>query len=79
MSTPRPWALGRIEEPAHRVVLPYVRVELDSDTQTGRYLDQAGRPIELGQHGTQQPTSQGTATSYDGRQDRDNNPDYAQD
>ncbi|GAA1274362.1 putative ATP-grasp-modified RiPP [Sphaerisporangium rubeum] len=30
----------------------YARVTLDPSTQTARYFDHGGRPIEMGEHGT---------------------------
>jgi len=79
--TLRPWALGRIEQPSDPMPLRYDRVELDPATQTGRYLDATGRPIEMGKHGTQRPTQKATTTRMDGpgRSDADATPDYQQD
>ncbi|WP_133739637.1 putative ATP-grasp-modified RiPP [Actinorugispora endophytica] len=49
---PRPWGLSRMAPYPASAPRPYSRVELDPQSQTGRYFDPSGRPLEAGKHGT---------------------------
>ncbi|WP_067071128.1 putative ATP-grasp-modified RiPP [Carbonactinospora thermoautotrophica] len=62
----RPWGVRRMK-PFKRTPLPEIgRMELDPDTQTTRYFDRAGRPIEMGKHSkTYSATEHGTTTGGD--------------
>jgi putative ATP-grasp target RiPP len=62
----RPWGMSRLEPYRRTLPLPFARVELDPVTQTGRYFDASGEPVELGKHGTSRLTSLPTATGGDG-------------
>jgi len=85
MSTvmPHPWGSTRVTafDPSARTGIPHV--ELDAETQMGRYFDPAGQPIQAGKHGTNRETNKPTTTSGpDGKQpskDTDNTIDYASD
>jgi putative ATP-grasp target RiPP len=55
------------------------RVELDPVTQTSRYFDVSGRPIEAGKHGTGTDTRPPTGTNLDGKSDSDAGQDGDQD
>lgn len=57
--------------------LPYARVELDPVTQTGRYYDSAGRPLQIGKHGSnvQQQSSYQTVVGGDGNGPQDTRTD----
>lgn len=75
----RPWGLDRMTAFPHPIQVGHARVELDPDTQTGRYFDPSGQPIEAGRHGTGTDTSPATGTNLDGRQDSDTGQDGDQD
>ncbi|MFD6907597.1 putative ATP-grasp-modified RiPP [Streptomyces sp. NPDC060077] len=55
-----PWALGLVTDRLPVGSSPYATVTLDPVTQTARYADTAGRPVEMGKHGTSRTT--GTAS-----------------
>lgn len=81
---PIPWGITRVVpfDPAAAVTVPYV--ELDPETQTGRYFDPSGQPIKAGKHGTNKQTVDNTKTSSrDGQNpqspDTDSIIDYADD
>ncbi|GGO74424.1 hypothetical protein GCM10012289_47040 [Nonomuraea cavernae] len=81
--TAEPWGVTRVTafNPSARVEVP--RVELDPVTQTGRYFDPSGQPIEAGRHGTNKETNKNTTTSCSDStrpaKDHDNTIDYADD
>ncbi|MUL41586.1 putative ATP-grasp-modified RiPP [Streptomonospora sp. PA3] len=81
----RPWGLGRMAPYPPSEPLPYAHAELDPHTQTGRYFDASGRPLEAGKHGTnvsQQTQSQtpvGGDGSGPGATRTDTTTDYVQD
>lgn len=66
--TARPWGLSRMEPFPPTEPLRYDRVEVDPTTQTGRYLDPTGTPLEAGDHGTNksQASPYQTAVGGDG-------------
>ncbi|MEU3945795.1 putative ATP-grasp-modified RiPP [Streptomyces sp. NPDC029526] len=55
-----PWALRLVSDRLPVGPPPYATVALDPVTQTARYTDAAGRPVEMGRHGTSRTT--GTAS-----------------
>ncbi|MEV6981181.1 putative ATP-grasp-modified RiPP [Sphaerisporangium sp. NPDC051017] len=70
----RPWGASRVTpfDPSAGVEVP--RVQLDPETQTGRYYDPEGQPIKAGKHGTNVETNKATTTSTrDGKEPQ--NPD----
>jgi putative ATP-grasp target RiPP len=80
----RPWGTSRVTafDPSASVEVPHV--ELDPETQTGRYLDPAGQRIEAGKHGTNRETTKNTQTSQPdgstpGKGDSDSATDYSDD
>ena len=40
--------------------------ELDAETQTTRYYDADGQPVEMGEHGTSNSTARSSQTGADG-------------
>lgn len=64
--TAAPWGVQRLALYPSITQVPYVQTELDPDTQTTRYLDATGNPIEMGKHGTGTSTANQTSTSSDG-------------
>lgn len=82
-TTPKPWGLTHVTplDPSTYIDMPHA--ELDPETQTGRYFDPMGQPIEAGKHGTNKPTNRPTKTSgSDGDKpssDDDNTTDYGND
>ncbi|MFG1879557.1 putative ATP-grasp-modified RiPP [Sphaerisporangium sp. NPDC049003] len=50
----------------------YARVTLDPSTQTARYFDPAGQPVEMGKHGTNKSTN--TASMSGGGDGKDPQP-----
>ncbi|MEU0937557.1 putative ATP-grasp-modified RiPP [Embleya sp. NPDC005971] len=56
-NTTIPWALRLMSRPRPCAPAPYVRTELDAETQRVLYLDAAGLRVEMGRHGTSQDTS----------------------
>ncbi|MEU8251041.1 putative ATP-grasp-modified RiPP [Nonomuraea sp. NPDC048916] len=80
---PAPWGVTRVTafDPSAPVDVPHV--ELDPVSQTGRYFDPAGRPIEAGRHGSGKVTSRPTKTAAsDGQKrtrDDDSTLDYSSD
>ncbi|MFE7133656.1 putative ATP-grasp-modified RiPP [Streptomyces sp. NPDC057638] len=67
---PQPWGARRLATYPTTVELPYTGVEIDPERQTTRYLDAAGRRMEMGdedgKHGTSKATASQTATAADG-------------
>ncbi|WP_405084374.1 putative ATP-grasp-modified RiPP [Microbispora sp. NBC_01389] len=47
-----PWAMRLVTDRLASGAPTYARVALDAATQTARYFDSAGQPIEMGKHGT---------------------------
>lgn len=62
----QPWGMSRLALYPNTVELLFSRTELDAATQTTRYFDSFGQPVELGGHGTSNSTSTSTATGADG-------------
>ncbi len=62
IATPRPWALRRMRPYPGWEAPGYARAVLDPETQTTRYFDEAGRPVEMGKHGTSTGTKPPTGT-----------------
>jgi putative ATP-grasp target RiPP len=62
----QPWGTSRLALYPNTVELPYTRTELDAASQTTRYFDTSGQPVEMGGHGTSQSTASPTATGADG-------------
>lgn len=60
MSTRGPWALRLVSDRLPVSPPSYATVALDDPTQTARYMDAAGRAVEMGKHGTSRTT--GTAS-----------------
>ncbi|GAB2462523.1 putative ATP-grasp-modified RiPP [Streptomyces incanus] len=52
-----PWALRLVTDRLPAGPPPYATVTLDPVTQTAHYADAAGRPVEMGKHGTSKTTS----------------------
>lgn len=48
----RPWGATRLAGFTGPIGTGYAFMELDPDTQTTRYLDASGQPLEMGKHGT---------------------------
>ncbi|MEF9905543.1 putative ATP-grasp-modified RiPP [Streptomyces sp. P9-A2] len=51
-----PWALRLVTDRLPVGPPSYAAVTLDPVTQTARYTDAAGRPVEMGKHGTSKTT-----------------------
>jgi putative ATP-grasp target RiPP len=47
-----PWGLTRMTDRLPESPPLYARAELDPLTQTGRFFDAQGQPIDMGAHGT---------------------------
>jgi putative ATP-grasp target RiPP len=45
-----PWGVRQMRPFSNIDVQPSYRVVIDAETQTARYIDRAGRPIEAGKH-----------------------------
>lgn len=86
-STRVPWGFTRMTDRLPVTPSSYGGPVLALATQTAAYLDDSGRPIETGDHGTNK--NQGTTTKSGGNADGggkpgsqvadDNNVDYVQD
>ncbi|MFC5214328.1 putative ATP-grasp-modified RiPP [Streptomyces coerulescens] len=62
-----PWGVRRLALYPSMTDVPYVRTEIDPDTQTTRYLDATGNRVEMnGGHGSGTATANQTSTSSDG-------------
>ncbi|MEU0806676.1 putative ATP-grasp-modified RiPP [Streptomyces sp. NPDC005970] len=59
-----PWAMRLVTDRFPVGPPSYATVTLDASTQTARYTDTAGRPVEMGKHGTSKTT--GTASMSGG-------------
>ncbi|MEU1452023.1 putative ATP-grasp-modified RiPP [Streptomyces avermitilis] len=59
-----PWAMRLVTDRLPVGPPSYATVTLDPVTQTARYTDTAGQPVELGKHGTSKTT--GTASMSGG-------------
>ncbi|WP_242882548.1 putative ATP-grasp-modified RiPP [Actinomadura litoris] len=59
----RPWGATRLAPFTGPAGTGYARLELDPNTQTTRYLDQDGQPIEAGKHGTSKSQHTSNPTS----------------
>ncbi|MDI3407907.1 putative ATP-grasp-modified RiPP [Streptomyces cavernicola] len=66
VSTTAPWAVRRLALYPDITQVPYVRTELDPETQVTRYIDANGHRVHMGGHGTGTSTANQTATSSDG-------------
>lgn len=66
ISTAAPWGVQRLALYPDITQVPYVRTEIDPETQATRYLDADGNRIEMGGHGTGTSTANQTATQSDG-------------
>lgn len=85
LTSSAPWAMRLVSDRLPVAAPPYSSVALDPATQTTRYLDPAGQPVQMGKHGTNKTS--GTASMSGGgdgtkpqpqRQD-DNTTDYTSD
>ncbi|WP_405827183.1 MULTISPECIES: putative ATP-grasp-modified RiPP [unclassified Streptomyces] len=80
-----PWAMRLVTDRLPIGPPSYAAVTLDEPTQKARYTDAAGRPVEMGQHGTNQTTptaSQSGGSDGSSPQPQstdDSNPDYSSD
>lgn len=61
-----PWGTKRLALYPSITEVPYVRTEIDPDTQTTRYFDANGNRVEMGGHGTGTATANQTSTTSDG-------------
>ncbi len=59
-----PWAMRLVTDRLPVGPPSYQTVTLDASTQTAHYTDTAGRPVEMGKHGTSKTT--GTASMSGG-------------
>jgi len=67
VSTAAPWGVNRLDVYPSITEVPYVRTEIEPETQTTRYFDANGNRVEMaGGHGTGTTTANSTATSSDG-------------
>lgn len=65
----RPWGATRLVPFSGPAGAGYAGLELDPGTQTTRYLDASGQPIEAGKHGTNKAQNTSNPTGGgDGRQ-----------
>ncbi|MDQ0775460.1 putative ATP-grasp target RiPP [Streptomyces aurantiacus] len=64
LATAAPWAMRLVTDRLPVGPPSYAEVTLDPATQTARYTDTAGRPVEMGKHGTSKTT--GTASMSGG-------------
>ncbi|MFE3198948.1 putative ATP-grasp-modified RiPP [Embleya sp. NPDC059237] len=69
---PTPWGVRRMEPFPPAEVVPYTRVVLDADTQTGRWLTAEGAEVPLMDRHKRTETSRETKTktSLDGNSDQ---------
>lgn len=66
LTTAVPWGVRRMR-PYPALPGVYARVEIDAETQMGRYLDHTGAVVEMPGHGTTSGTNPPTGTT--GRND----------
>ncbi|MDI3386483.1 putative ATP-grasp-modified RiPP [Streptomyces sp. B-S-A8] len=66
LSTAAPWGVRRLALYSDVTQVPYVRTDMDPDSQSTRYFDANGNRIDMGGHGTGTSTANQTATSADG-------------
>jgi putative ATP-grasp target RiPP len=62
----RPWGTSRMGYYTETPAIPAFTAVLDPGTQTAVLIDEAGRTVELGAHGTSTDTTTPTSTSGDG-------------
>ncbi|MCO6009330.1 putative ATP-grasp-modified RiPP [Actinoallomurus purpureus] len=67
-----PWAMRLVTDRLPLGPPAYATVSLDPPTQTGRYFDPIGQPIEMGRHGTSK--TRGTASMSGGGDGKDPQP-----
>jgi putative ATP-grasp target RiPP len=75
---PVPWALRHLRPYQDGAAPAYASVELDGPTQTARYLDSAGRVVDMGKHSTSTGTNPPTGTNLDSQPDSDTGNDTDQ-
>ncbi|MER6364002.1 putative ATP-grasp-modified RiPP [Kitasatospora sp. NPDC001527] len=79
-STLAPWGLTRLRRYPSVTVEPYTDVVLDPHTQVAVFLDQDGRVVDMGKHGTAKGTeTKPESTNQDSRNDTDHDQDSEQD
>ncbi|MGW1762741.1 putative ATP-grasp-modified RiPP [Streptomyces sp. NPDC002073] len=62
-----PWGTTRLALYPSITEVPYVRTEIDPDTQATRFFDANGNRVEMGgEHGSGTATANQTSTSADG-------------
>jgi putative ATP-grasp target RiPP len=72
VQTHKPWGLSRMAPYPESGSLPYARVELDPQTQTGVWLDEAGLPVPVAERHKKTTTATETLTQtshHDGTPD----------
>lgn len=64
--TKQPWGASRMAYYTDTPAVPAFTTVLDPDTQTAVLIDEHGRTVEMGEHGTSTNSTTSTATSADG-------------
>ena len=64
-----PWGITRITRRLPLAPLGYASITLDPGTQTARFHDQAGQPLDMGKHGS----NSGSPTTSKSQQGGDGN------
>ncbi|WP_371479935.1 putative ATP-grasp-modified RiPP [Kitasatospora sp. NBC_00315] len=77
ISPPAPWGITRMEPYPDADPLPALTAVIDPQTQVAVYVDDQGRTVEMGAHGTSTNTS--TPTSTGGGDGQGSNPSTDQD
>ncbi|MFB7571831.1 putative ATP-grasp-modified RiPP [Streptomyces sp. NPDC056165] len=67
-TTNEPWGASRMGHYTETAPVPAFTAVLDPETQTAVLIDETGRTVEMGKHGTSTNTSTPTSTSGDGSQ-----------
>ncbi|REE61433.1 putative ATP-grasp target RiPP [Streptomyces sp. 3212.3] len=67
-TTTEPWGASRLGHYTDSATYPAFTAVLDPETQTTVLIDESGRTVEMGQHGTSTNTTTTTSTSGDGSQ-----------
>ncbi|MEU4095485.1 putative ATP-grasp-modified RiPP [Streptomyces sp. NPDC026673] len=65
-TTTEPWGASRLGHYTDDTAVPAFTAVLDPETQTAVLIDELGRTVEMGKHGTSTNTTARTSTSGDG-------------
>ncbi|MFJ3339379.1 putative ATP-grasp-modified RiPP [Streptomyces sp. NPDC086766] len=65
-TTREPWGASRLGHYTDTATVPAFTAVLDPETQTALLVDENGRTVEMGKHGTSTSSTSSTSTSGDG-------------